>query len=123
MQVSERDSAENRQWMRVFTAIALTHSEGHVVFGDDNAEPTPDHYHNWYEFWDTDLGFPISEKRQLFNGIEGLFVREFTNGYAFYNRSGAARIVSFEDELMAVSTKNFASNHEIQNLDGEIFIN
>jgi len=123
LQVEERDSEENQQWMRVFTTIALTHSDGHVVFGDDNAEPTPDHYHNWYDFWDADLGLPVGEKRQLFNGIEGLFIREFTNGYAVYNRSGSAQVVSFENELMAVSTKNFASSHEIQNLDGEIFIN
>jgi len=26
--------------MRLFTTLALTHSDGHVLFGDDNAEPT-----------------------------------------------------------------------------------
>jgi hypothetical protein len=39
---------------------------------------------------------------------EGLFIREFTNGYAAYNRSSAPQIISLGDALMAVPTGNVA---------------
>ena len=121
-QIIERDSEENRRWMRVFTTIALTHSDGHVVFGDDNAEPTADHYHNWYEFWDADLGEPVSDKRRVFDGIEGVFIREFTNGYAVYNRSGAEQIISLESDHIAISTGHSGQTHTVGELDGEIYL-
>jgi hypothetical protein len=121
-QVAERDSEENQQWMRVFTTIALTHSDGHVVFADDNAEPTRDHTHNWYNFWDADLGEPISDKRQLLDSIEGLFIREFVNGYAVYNRSGAEQTVTLGSEHTAVSTGHTNTVHTLGNLDGEIYL-
>ncbi|MBH76958.1 MAG: hypothetical protein CL897_01810 [Dehalococcoidia bacterium] len=121
-QVVERDSAENRRWMRVFTTLALTHSDGHVVFGDDNSEPTWDHYHNWYNFWDADLGQPVSAKRQILDGTEGLFIREFTNGYALYNRSGTSQIISLGVELQAVSTGHWSFTHELEELDGDIYL-
>ena len=121
-QIAERDSEENQQWMRVFTTIALTHSDGHVVFGDDNAEPTVDHSHNWYDFWDAELGEPISDKRQLLDGIEGLFIREFTNGYAVYNRSGTEQTVTLGSEHTAVSTGHINAIHTLGNLDGEIYL-
>ena len=73
--------------MRLFTTISLTHSDGHIVFGDDNAEPTTDHYHNWYDFWDADLGQSVGPKRTVYEGIEGLFITlEFEKGFAIYNR-------------------------------------
>lgn len=121
-QVAERDSAENRQWMRVFTTLALTHSDGHVVFGDDNAEPTWDHYHNWYGFWDADLGQPVGDKRQRLDGVDGLFIREFTNGYAVYNRSGAAQTIVLPGDATAVSNGVVATTHLLTDLDGEIYL-
>jgi len=36
----------------------------------------------------------VSDKLQLLDGVEGLFMREFTNGYAAYNRSGEPRTIS-----------------------------
>lgn len=121
-QVAERDSAENRRWMRLFTTLALTHSDGHVLFGDDNAEPTPDHQHNWYEFWDADLGQPVSNKRQLLDGVDGLFIREFSNGYAVYNRSGTAQTIVLPSEMTAVSNGAVATTHQLDDLDGDIYL-
>ena len=121
-QVTERDSAENRQWMRVFPTLPLTHSDGHVIFGDDNHEPTWDHYHNWYDFWDADLGQPVSDKRQLLDGVEGLFIREFTNGYAVYNRSGVSQTIALPHDVKAVSTGLVANTHQLGDLDGEIYL-
>ena len=50
---------------------------GYVLFGDDNAIPAPDHLHNWYDFWDAELGQPIQEKAVQHQGVAGLFLREF----------------------------------------------
>jgi len=121
-QIAERDSEENLRWMRVFTTIALTHSDGYVVFGDDNAEPTSDHYHNWYSFWDDDLGEPLSDKRQLLDGIEGVYIREFTNGYSVYNRSGKEQTVSLGSDHTAISTGLTSVTHTLANIDGEIYL-
>jgi hypothetical protein len=92
------------------------------LFGDDNSEPTKDHNHNWYSFWDADLGLPISIKRKVLNNIDGLFIREFTNGYVVYNRSGTSQIISLGNEFRAVSTGLIAISHEVNNLDGEIYL-
>ena len=58
--VVDRGTAENLRWMRLFTTLSLTHSDGYVLCGDDNAMPSPDHLHNWYPFWDADLGTPVT---------------------------------------------------------------
>lgn len=121
-QVAERDSPVNRRWMRLFTTMALTHSDEMVVFGDDNAEPNWDHHHNWYDFWGADLGQPVGMKRTIHDGVEGLFVREFTNGFAIYNRSGAAHEVRLTGNFTAVSTGLVDEAHTVGDMDGEILL-
>ena len=90
------DSPSNLRWMRAFTTLSLTHSDGYVLFNDGIG-----HAHYWYDFWDADLGQPVEEKAQVYEGrssegtasaieIPGLYIREFTNGWAVYNHSGNA---------------------------------
>ncbi len=117
--VAERDSAENKQWMRLFTTLSLTHSDEYVVFSGD---PGSSQKHNWYDFWDADLGQPVGDKRQLLDGVEGLFIREFTNGYAVYNRSGTSQTISLSNDVTAVSTGLVADTHQLGDLDGEIYL-
>ena len=117
--VAERDSAENKQWMRLITTLTLTHSDGHVLFAGN---PISSHAHNWYDFWDADLGQPVSDKRQLIDGVEGLFIREFTNGYAVYNRSGVPQTIVLPHDVTAVSTSLVADTHQLGDLDGEIYL-
>ncbi|HIM55373.1 MAG TPA: hypothetical protein EYM39_01600 [Candidatus Latescibacteria bacterium] len=117
--VAERDSAENKQWMRLFTTLTLTHSDGHVLFAGN---PISSHAHNWYDFWDADLGQPVSDKRQLLDGVENLFIREFTNGYAAYNRSGVSQTIALPHDVTAVSTGLVANTHQLGDLDGEIYL-
>ena len=52
------------------------------------------HQHIWYDFWDADLGRPIGPKALQYQNIEGLFIREFTNGWAVYNRSGSEQSIT-----------------------------
>ena len=51
-------------------------------------------------FWNADLGRLIGEKGQLYEAIDGLFIREFTNGWAVYNRSGKAQEIELPPESL-----------------------
>ena len=111
------DSPLNQKWMRVFTTMSLTHSDGYVLYNDGIQ-----HQHYWYDFWDTDLGKPIGEKVKLYENREGLFIREFTNGWAIYNRSGKAQEIEFSEYVSGVSSEAIARRHVIPDLDGEIYL-
>ena len=114
------DSFTNLRQMRLFTAMSLTCSDGYVLYGMDNS-----HQHIWYDFWDADLGRPVGPKAQHYQNIEGLFIREFTNGWAVYNRSGVAQTISLPSPVIPVSDRgnNAASQtHLLPDLDGEIYL-
>ena len=114
------DSPTNRRWMRVFTTMSLTHSDGYVLYNTGIGQE-----HVWYSFWDADLGHPIGEKAQHYQNIDGLFIREFTNGWAVYNRSGQAQTITLSASATPVSDRgeNSASlTHLLPDLDGEIYL-
>ena len=120
--VAERNSEENRRWMRMMTTLGLTHSDGYVLFGDDNAIPVPDHLHNWYDFWDADIGQPTQEKAVQYRDVAGLFIREYENGWVVYNRSGATKTATFDEAVLGVNSDKRDARHQIPNFDGEIFL-
>ena len=104
------NSLANRRWMRLFTTLSLhipmsyvqyvsgisstIHTHVYEIWKGHSAEHARgeihdhQHHHYYYDFWDADLGQPIGEKAQLYENQDGLFIREFTNGWAVYNRSG-----------------------------------
>ena len=142
------DSPRNLQWMRLWTTMSLTHSDGYVVFtmgGGPGHPPHPfefwpghadlhaqgirhghqnTHYH--YDFWDADLGRPIGgdeTKAQLYEDRDGLFIREFTNGWAVYNRSGAAQEIELPQAVSGWSSGvEHQRRHTLADLDGEIYL-
>ena len=118
------DSPTNLRWMRAFTTLSLTFSDGYVLIvnrvGPDN--PFGGHRHYWYDFWDADLGRPVSEKGQLYQETEGLYIREFTNGWAVYNRSGSPQAVTLSEEVQSVSNGSVGTEHVLPDLDGEIYL-
>ena len=142
------DSPINRRWMRVFTTMGLTHSDGYVLYITGSRslnhehnwstfEPTHAETHNrgithnhghdhyWYDFWDANLGKPIDPKAQQYQNIEGLFIREFTNGWAVYNRSGQAQTITLSASATPVSEREGSSasqTHVLPDLDGEIYL-
>ena len=120
--VTERNNAENQQWMRMITTLSLTHSDGYVLFGDDNAIPVYDHLHNWYDLWDANLGQPTQEKAVQYREGTGLFIREFENGWAVYNRSGTAQTVTFNENVIGANSGKRQLHHHIPDFDGEIFL-
>ena len=115
------DSPTNERWMRFFTTMSLTLSDGYSLY-------TTGHFyqeHFWHSFWDANLGQPIGPKAQPYEDVEGLFLREFTNGWAVYNRSGAAQSITLPASATPVSDRgdNSASiTHLLPDLDGEIYL-
>ena len=127
------DSPNNLRFMRVFTTMSLTHSDGYVMYNTgrgavrlpdpgDGYPWEPGHEHLWYPFWDADLGHPIGTKAQQYQNVEGLFIREFTNGWAVYNRSGAAQEISLPESAAGVSSGQTGRTHQLADLDGEIYL-
>ena len=111
------DSPMNRRWMRAFTTLSLTHSDGYTLFTNGLG-----HRHLWYDFWDADLGKPVGEKGQLYEDIEGLYIREFTNGWAVYNNSGAEQTVTLPELATGVASGVEGMEHTLPDLDGEMFL-
>ena len=141
------DSLRNQQWMRMFTTMGLTHSDGYVLYSigsgslqhehhwdneflqlmghANNVPHVHDHDHYWYNFWDAPLGKPIGgdeTKAQTYNGTEGLFIREFTNGWAVYNRSGKTQQITLPEQVSGWHSQVDGTEHQIADLDGEIYI-
>ena len=139
------DSPTNLRWMRVFTTMGLTHSDGYVLYiigirhpihehnwnvfeithkeeHDRGREHNHHHDHYWYDFWDADLGQPIGEKAQPYRNREGLFIREFENGWAVYNRSGKAQKIQFPERATGVTSGRENRWHDVPDLDGEIYL-
>ncbi len=111
------DSPYNLQLMRAITTMSLTHSDGYVLF-----ETGKGHTHYWYDFWDVDLGRPVGEKFQFYEGIEKLYIREFTNGWAVYNQSGEAQVVTLPEEMQSAANGLVNTRHAVLNIDGDIFL-
>ena len=80
------------------------------------------HQHYWHDFWDAELGQPVSEKAQHYENIEGLFIREFTNGWAVYNRSGSEQTLTLPVMATGVESNHRDTTHTVPDLDGEIFL-
>ena len=122
------DSPNNRRWMRLFTTMSLTLSDGYALYtiGGYTAEGHKQYQnHIWYDFWDANLGQPISPTAQHYQGIPSLYIREFTNGWAVYNRSGQAQTITLPASATPVSDRdnNDASiTHLLPDLDGEIYL-
>ena len=139
------DSPTNQRWMRVFTTMNLTHSDGMVLLASgiggsaghkhtyeiypghleahERGEPHDhQHQHYWYDFYDADLGRPVGEKAKHYDNREGLFIREFTGGWAVYNRSGAPQAVRFNEKVSGVENGITNTIHLLPDLDGEIYL-
>ena len=112
------DSPNNLRQMRLFTTMSLTHSDGYVLYNDGKR----DHEHFWYPFWDAGLGRPIGPKAQPYQNIDGLFIREYTNGWAVYNRSGKAQTITLPRISIGVSSNKQDTIHLLPDLDGEIYL-
>ena len=116
-------SPENLRRMRLVTTLSLTHSDGYVDYTTHLYEgATGPRLAPWYDFWDVDLGQPIGAKRQFCDDCEGLFIREFTNGWAVYNRSGKAQKLQLPIQATGVASGITSTTHIVPDLDGEMYL-
>ena len=143
------DSPKNQQRMRLFTTMSLTFSDGYVSYvagigvggnhqhayeiwkghSEEHARGVAHdhlHHHHWYDFRDANIGRPIGgdeTKGQLHENREGLFIREFTNGWAVYNRSGKEQQIEFPEAVSGVASGVMDKrSHVLPDLDGEIYL-
>ena len=65
---------------------------------------------------------PWGAKAQLYNDTAGLYIREFTNGWAVYNHSGDAQIITLPEEVQGVASGLVNTKHALPNLDGEMYL-
>lgn len=106
--------------MRATTTLGLTHSDGYLLYGDPNPLKTPDHLHDWYDFWDVELGNPESG---LIERKDGGYQREFENATVIYNHYKNGEIaVSFNEERKRLSDQKVSTEFTIADRDGDIFL-
>ena len=110
------DSPDNLRWMRVITTLSLTHSDGYSVFVTLDPGGIM-----WYDFYDADLGRPVGEKAQTYDNRYGIFIREFDNGWAVYNRSGREQTITLP-RSEGVASGVVGTEHVLADLDGEIYL-
>ena len=51
-----------------------------------------------------------------------MFIREFTNGWAVYNRSGKEQQIQLPEKVTGVASGITGIQHTIPDLDGEIYL-
>ena len=73
-------------------------------------------------FWDADLGTPVGEKAQSYDNRDGVYIREYTNGWAVYNRSGKAQEISLPMQTTGVESGITSFKHTVPDLDGEMYL-
>ena len=106
------DSPDNLRIMRIFTTLSLTHSDGYSSFEAPRI---------WHDFYDADLGRPVGEKAQTYDNRYGIFIREFDNGWAVYNRSGREQTITLP-RSEGVASGVVGTEHVLADLDGEIYL-
>lgn len=110
----------NKQWMRAVTTLGLTHSDAYVLYADPNPLKTPDHMHDWYYFWDVDLG---AAKGSAMLREDGVYQREFEKGIVVYNPPENKPVeIKLKKKMYVVSIKEMRGHINLPGKDGEIFL-
>ena len=121
--IGASESPASQRWMRLCTTLTLTHSNGYLFFFVEDIDRNKDRI--WYDFWNADLGRPVGgaeTKGRPYDNRDGVFIREFTNGWAVYNRSGKAQQIEFTGRTTSTSSGSKGHTHTLADLDGEIYL-
>ena len=103
--------------------LATAHTLDHENLAHDHH-----HEHYWYDFYDAPLGQPVGGLAETYQtpkgvSINDLFIREFTNGWAVYNRSGRQHLIRLPENVSGVASGVENKRwHTIGDLDGEIYL-
>ena len=92
-----RSSPENIKFAKLFTAMAMVIPEnGYILYGDNNPdEPTHDHLHEFYDFYNTDLGKETSIGMEI---TEGLGFKMYEKGVIVYNYTKKRYKIEFTNQ-------------------------
>jgi len=108
------------QRMRATTTLGLVYSDGYQLYADPNPLKTPDHFHDWYPFWDIKLGKPTGKRIEK---ADGTAWREFEGGIVVYNHYGNGDVtVKFDTKVKRSSDGTTGTEFTLKDRDGEIFI-
>lgn len=106
--------------MRAVTTMTLVYSNGYTLYADPNPLKTPDHLHDWYEFWDAPLGRPVNF---YIERPDGSAIREYDGGTVLYNHYGnQPTTITFDKERKRVSDGTVAKSFVVDDRDGDIFL-
>ena len=113
------DNPNNRRWARVLLTLSLTHADGYAVYQTHASWGKS----TWIDLFEADLGHPVGPKSQLYDeDIPGLYIREFTNGWAVYNRSGQVQEITLPELATGVASGVEGTTHSLPNYDGEMYL-
>jgi len=115
------DSRNELNRMRATTTLALTHSDGYVLFADPNDLPFLDHLHDWHAFWDfKSLGKPTAP---VIKRRDGAFQREFSGGTVVYNPQGNRAVtVTFDRPHLSAASGKISHTFAVDGMDGDLFL-
>jgi len=114
------NSRDDLNLMRATTTLSLTCSNGYCLFSDPNPLPIGDHRHNWYPFWDINLGKPTAPGVTM---PDGTIRRDFKNGTAVYNPMGNKTVtITFDQPKTSAATRRTSRTHTLRSPDGDIYL-
>ncbi|MHC4566923.1 MAG: hypothetical protein ACYTE3_14350, partial [Planctomycetota bacterium] len=114
------NSRDDLNLMRATTTLSLTCSNGYCLFSDPNPLPTGDHRHNWYPFWDANLGKSTAPGVTM---PDGTIRRQFENGTAVYNPMDNKTVtITFDQARTSAATGKTSESHTLKSLDGDIYL-
>ena len=87
---NDRNNSTNRQYAKLFTAMALViPKNGYILYADNNPDwPGGDHQHHYFDFYKTNLGKPNGNMVEVRDGLAN---KQFENGFAAYNRTASSQ--------------------------------
>ena len=92
-----RKSDENIKFAKLFTAMAMVIPEnGYILYGDNNPDnPKGDHFHDFYDFYNTDLGKETSIGMEI---TEGVGFKMYEKGVIVYNYTKERYKIKFTNQ-------------------------
>lgn len=94
------EDAAHPDRMLAATAMALTLSNGYVLFSEPNVLPVPDHLHLWYPEWEQKIGRPKGPASCERNGV---VQREFDGATVYFNATDASQTVASRGETTTLA--------------------
>jgi hypothetical protein len=111
--------------MRATTTLVMTQSNSYALFADPNQNGvTQGHEHNWYSFWDANVGPPVSGGQAR---DDGSYFRAFERATVVSNATGnQSTTIKFDHRMKRVSDDLVLETGQEATIgahDGEIFLN